>query len=283
MRATTPKLVAAITSPLNCVGELNGRETVNRTPPAAPSELAHRKAPVCRSSAMSHAALSRRELLLRACTITTSSKITGSPCGKSSENSTWPKRSKCTSHRIEPFLHEIAVILPCAPERWSDKACPGSVTTVSPAQTATAKSLGARLARSVGEPTARCQRATPERRSSNRTVAPSAINTPSPVKFALATSADPSTFAFACACVIALESISVNERLSHDSGSHSLQSGLHGAIFCCVAVAAPTTRAGMLGGAISRIAWSRSFFCAGSSDGWRSAFSIQCEAAVTRP
>jgi biotin carboxylase len=59
---------------------------------------------------------------VRACTITTSSKITGSPCGKSSENSLWPKRSKYTSHKIEPFFNEIAVIFACAPDRWSDNA-----------------------------------------------------------------------------------------------------------------------------------------------------------------
>ena len=65
-RATTPKLVAAITSPLNCVGELSGLDTASRTPPAAPSEFAQRNAPVARSSAINHAALSSRELLLRA-------------------------------------------------------------------------------------------------------------------------------------------------------------------------------------------------------------------------
>ena len=276
-----------MTSPFSCVGELNGRETASRTPPAAPNELAQRNAPVSRSSAINHAALSRRALLFRACTTTTSLTINGSPWGNKSANaSTRANRSKYTSQRRPPFCKESAVIF-ASPDRSSDSACPGRVTTKSSTHTATARSLGAKLARSLAEPTVSCQRVDPVCRSSKRTVTPSATNKPSGVNLAVLKSAEPLMAALCCSRSWDCGSTSTKRRLSQVCAIHSLHSGRHCAMSTTwsveVALAVWDTTEGALRLAISSADFSRRIFCSGVRNGCRRDFSIHRRAESTRP
>ena len=190
-RATTPRLVAATMSSWMAAGELRGREAANRTPPAAPRLCAHRMAPVARSSASSHAELSSRALLLRACTMTRSPIIMGSPCGNRSSKSGRASRSSRTSHSRRPSSRASAWMRG-EPDRCSGSAWPGSTITASSRATATVRSPSGPGVRSPGRPACAFHSALPLNLSKACTCEPSASSSASPTNRGAAANAVPS-------------------------------------------------------------------------------------------